>query len=185
MTIISEKFLQNLKKNLLDHHKVYKKIRCKGEYLEEVLTSSFELSGFNVSWKPGSHDKKKDLIVRNNSLSVKSGVLMPKKKMLEISGHRLTRFDRNLNKISKYLNNSTDTLSVYNPKRKSLDQKYSLAFIKKEKFSGIVESKWKDLGKSYIQSNDYGVQFKIQKDMSDQIWWQIPIKNLDIDEIII
>lgn len=185
MIIITEKFLKNLKDNLLNHHKLYKEIRCKAEYLEELLTSALKLSGFKVVWKPASHDKKKDLVVENNNISVKSGVLMPKKEMLEVSGHRLTRFNHNLEKITQYLNKSTDTLCVYNPERKSTNHKYSLALIKKEKFSGLEESKWNDLGKTYIQENDFGVQFRIQKDMSDQIWWQIPIKKLDIDKIII
>ena len=115
MNIINENFIQSLKINLLNHHKLYKKIRCKAEYLEEILTLAFRSAKFNVVWKPASHDKKKDLIVENINLSVKSGVLMPRKNFLEISGHRLTRFNRNLMNITQYLNKSTHTICIYNP----------------------------------------------------------------------
>ncbi len=59
----NEKLFENIKNNLIKHQQLYKKIRCKAEYLEEILTISFRSTGYDVVWKPGSHDKQKDLII--------------------------------------------------------------------------------------------------------------------------
>ena len=185
MMNLDNKVIENLKNKLLKHHDLYKKIRCKAEYLEELLSMSLVSEGYNVEWKPASHEKKRDLIVNGEDLSVKSGVLMPQKKVIEISGHRLTRFNRNFDEITAYLNKSTDTLCVYNPQKKSEAHKYSLAIIKKEKFSSLKVDEWKPKGKSYIQQNHFGTQFTIHNSMSDQIWWQVSINQLECDKILI
>ena len=59
MINFNEQLFESLKNNLLKHHKLYKEIRCKGEYLEELLVISLKSQGYKVEWKPASHDKKK------------------------------------------------------------------------------------------------------------------------------
>ncbi len=180
----NEKLFENIKNNLIKHHQLYKKIRCKAEYLEEILTISFRSTGYDVVWKPGSHDRQKDLVINGEHLSIKSGVLKPRKKKINISGHRLGRFKHDLNKITDYLNKSTDTLCVYDPDKESKDHKYSIALIKKEKFSGL-KNKWKKRGGSFIQNNHFNVEFKINISMSDQIWWEVPSDQLEFSEKLI
>ena len=185
MINFNERLLKILKDNILKHHHLYKQIRCKGEYLEELLTMSLKSDNYEVEWKPASHDKKKDLIVNGENLSVKSGELKPLKNVIQISGHRLTRFKYDFNKITDYLNNSTVTLCIYNPDKKSKSPKYSIALIKKEKFSGLDATDWQLNGKSFTQINHFDVKFTIQKSMSDQVWWQVPVSQLEIDKEII
>ncbi|HIF61801.1 MAG TPA: hypothetical protein EYQ38_02450 [Candidatus Pelagibacter sp.] len=185
MININNEVYENLRTSLTIHHQLYKKIRCKAEYLEELLTSSFESANYKVKWKPASHDKKKDLVVNGKNLSIKSGVLKPQKKMIEISGHRLTRFKHDLNEITNYLNKSTDTLCVYNPQKNSQIHKYSLSIINKEKFSNLQKNKWQERKNSFKQINDFGVEFSIQKSMSDQVWWKIPVQQLELNKRLI
>ena len=185
MINFNEQLFESLKNNLLKHHKLYKEIRCKGEYLEELLVISLKSQGYKVEWKPASHDKKKDLVINGEHLSVKSGVLKPQKKKINLSGHRLTRFKYDFTKITDYLNKSTDTLCVYNSQRESKNHKYSVALIKKEKFSGLEITKWEKKEKSFIQSNHFDVEFKIQKSMSDQVWWEVPTNQLEFNEELI
>tara|TARA_B100001093_G_C26835943_1_gene1018352 strand:- start:512 stop:1069 length:558 start_codon:yes stop_codon:yes gene_type:complete len=185
MINFNRRLLETLKINLLKHHHLYKQIRCKAEYLEELLTMSLKSDNYEIEWKPASHDKKKDLIVNGENLSVKSGVLKPHKNEILISGHRLTRFKHDFDKITDYLNSSTETLCIYNPDERSENPKYSIALIKKEKFSGLNRTEWLSNGKNFTQTNHFDVKFKIQKSMSDQVWWQVPTSQLEIDKEII
>jgi len=82
MINLSNNFINYLEQNLTDHHKLYKKIRCKTENLEELIVRSLDSSGYNVGWDPASHDKIKDIVVNNtNNLSIKSGTFNKKKKV--------------------------------------------------------------------------------------------------------
>ena len=64
------KVTKSIKQNLIKHHELYKKIRCKAENLEEIIVISLRENNFNVMWDPASHDKEKDIIV-NKSIKIK------------------------------------------------------------------------------------------------------------------
>ena len=180
------KVTKSIKQNLIKHHELYKKIRCKAENLEEIIVISLRENNFNVMWDPASHDKEKDIIVNNsNSIQIKSGTLKKKNNAITISGHRLGRFDGNLKKITEYLNNpSSDVVSIYNPEVKSDKHFYTIASIPKYIFEGLKPDEWTKSRSSYSQTNAKGVKFSLRTTMSWQIWWDIPISLIKIEEQI-
>lgn len=178
------KVTKSIKKNLEIHHQLYKKIRCKAEYLEELIVSSLRSNSFVVDWDPASHDKEKDIIVNSSdNIQIKSGTFQKKNNTITISGHRLGRYKGDLKKITKYLNSSlSDTISVFNPNKKSDKHHYTVASISKEILKGLKHDKWKKEKTSYSQTNIHGVQFSLRVSMSWQIWWVIPIKLIKLEE---
>ena len=71
---------KNIKEILYKHHQIYKKVRCKAEYLEEVVVAALRLNNTEVNWNPASHDKEKDIIVnKNDKIQIKSGKFDKKK----------------------------------------------------------------------------------------------------------
>ena len=80
------KVTKSIKKNLEIHHQLYKKIRCKAEYLEELIVSSLRSNSFAVDWDPASHDKEKDIIVNSSdNIQIKSGTFQKKNNTITIS----------------------------------------------------------------------------------------------------
>ena len=108
-----------------------------------------------------------------------------KNNAITISGHRLGRFDGNLKKITEYLNNpSSDVVSIYNPEVKSDKHFYTIASIPKYIFEGLKPDEWTKSRSSYSQTNAKGVKFSLRTTMSWQIWWDIPISLIKIEEQI-
>ena len=181
MINLSNNFINYLEENLTDHHKLYKKIRCKAENLEELIVRSLDSSGYNVGWDPASHDKIKDIVVNNtNNLSIKSGTFNKKKKSINISGHRLGSFKSNFKEITDYLNKSTDTISVYNPSKNFKKHTYVISTISKEKFAGLKSDAWIKKGAAFNQTNAFNVKFSLRPTMSWQIWWEIPVSQAEL-----
>ena len=184
MINLNPKVTKSIKKNLEIHHQLYKKIRCKAEYLEELIVSSLRSNSFVVDWDPASHDKEKDITVNSSdNIQIKSGTFQKKSNTITISGHRLGRFEGDLKKITEYLNSSlSDTISVFNPNKKSDKHHYTVASISKEILKGLKHDKWEKEKTSYSQTNIHGVQFSLRVSMSWQIWWVIPIKLIKLEE---
>ena len=178
---------KSIKKNLDLHHQLYKKIRCKAEYLEELIVSSLRSNSFVVDWDPASHDKEKDIVVnKTNKIQIKSGTLQKRKNTITISGHRLGRFQGNLKEITDYLNSSlSDIISVFNPDKNSKKHLYTVAYISREILKGLHYDKWEKEKTSYRQTNVLGVEFSLRVSMSWQIWWEIPTRLIKIEENIL
>ena len=174
---------KNIKEILYKHHQIYKKVRCKAEYLEEVVVAALRLNNTEVNWNPASHDKEKDIIVnKNDKIQIKSGKF-DKKNTLSISGHRLGRFNGDLRKVTKYLNDSTsDIISVFNPKKNSDKHFYAVASIPKEVLKDIKHNKWIKKNTTYIQNNSNNVKLSLKIKMSWQIWWEVPVDKIKIYE---
>ncbi len=174
---------KNLKTLLEQHHHLYKKIRCKAEYLEEIIVSALRSSDFAVDWDPASHDKEKDIVVNTkDKIQIKSGTFQKKNNTITISGHRLGRFEGDLIKITNYLNKSSaDIISVFNPNKKSKKHLYTVASIPKEVLKDIKPDKWIKKNTAYYQINSKNVEFSIRVSMSWQIWWQIPADKVKIE----
>ena len=181
------KVTKSIKKNLELHHKLYKKIRCKAEYLEELIVSSLRFNNFVVDWDPASHDKEKDIVVNEtNKIQIKSGTFQKQKSTITISGHRLGRFKGDLKEVTEYLNSSlSDTISVFNPDKNSEKHLYTVASISREILKGLKYDKWEKENTSYRQTNILGVEFSLRVSMSWQIWWVIPTKLIKIEENIL
>ena len=181
------KVTKSIKENLDIHHQLYKKIRCKAEYLEELIVSSLRFNNFVVDWDPASHDKDKDIVVNEtNNIQIKSGTFEKKKNTITISGHRLGRFKGNLREITKYLNSSlSDTISVFNPNKDSEKHLYTVASISREILKGLEYDKWEKNNTSYHQTNILGVKFSLRISMSWQIWWVIPTRLIKIEDNIL
>lgn len=89
-----ETFKDILKVSLLEklriHHSVYR-LPCTSEFLEELISDALNENDIINDWKPNrSHSVSVDMTTEDGvSISVKSGVYDPKKKMLKFSGSRL------------------------------------------------------------------------------------------------
>ena len=174
---------KNLETLLEQHHQLYKKIRCKAEYLEEIIVLALRSSDFAVDWDPASHDKEKDIVVNStDKIQIKSGSFTKTNNTITISGHRLGRFEGDLIKITNYLNkSSSDIISVFNPDKTSKKNLYTVASISKEVLKGIKPDKWIKKNTTYTQTNSENVEFSIRISMSWQIWWQIPADKANIE----
>ena len=152
--------------------------------MEEIIVSSLRSNSFVVEWDPASHDKEKDITVNSSdNIQIKSGTFQKNNNTITISGHRLGRFEGDLKKITDYLNNSlSDTISVFNPGKKTDKHCYTIASISKEIFKGLKHDEWKKEKTSYSQTNAHGVLFSLRLTMSWQIWWELPISLIKIEE---
>ena len=83
-----------LSNKLAIHHSVYR-LPCTSEYLEELVADALKENGFDNDWQPNrSHSVSVDMTIEEGpSISVKSGVYDPKKKLLKFSGSRLGKYN--------------------------------------------------------------------------------------------
>lgn len=189
----SENSLNILKQKLEQHHKLYKKIRSKAEYLEEIVAQALEEDGQKIEWDPAGHAKDQDIKVNNtHTLQIKSGTQT--KKALRVSGHRLGRFlDEENKKSDKFLISVTDYLnkakyqvvSLSDPiskakQKQQFEQKiykhvYEIRYVNVEKLKNVKAKEWKKVGKQYKQTNSFGVELSIIPKLSHQVWWKIPL----------
>lgn len=91
------------------HHSVYR-LPCTSEYLEELVSDTLKENYIFNDWQPNrSHSVSVDMTTDDGvSISVKSGMYDPKKKILKFSGSRLGKYDTIEDKISHVMNSSAD-----------------------------------------------------------------------------
>ena len=186
---------QALRQSLEKYHDLFNGGRCSGWELEELIYKSIQsdsTAGHHATWQEGGHDDKADIRVRVNGivhpLQIKSGEIKQVKSgsvrspHLVLSGHRLTRFRGDFEKITEYLkSNVSDILSV--PYRKVDDDTgrhhtYQIVYIEGFYLRQLSEDAWEQSGKSWKQTNQYGVIFTLSPSMSWQVWWRIPIESM-------
>ncbi len=156
------------------YHELFSGGRCQGWELEELFVNAIKSdtqAHHHVIWREAGHDFVADMEVRTNGhrhcLHVKSGQIRNNRELgcpvIEISGHRLTRFGGDLTRITDFLRNADGHILTVPYRqvdgatgRKRLCQ---VAHI--------------DSRQSFRQRNQYAVAFSLRPTMSWQIWWQI------------
>ena len=180
---------QHFRNYLADYHKLFDGGRCQGWELEELIVKAIKSdtsANHLPRWQEAGHDDKADILVTtsnaNYNIQIKSGQITNNQEMgkiLTLSGHRLGRFENDLQAISDYLNNrDAEVISV--PYRKHDGNQgrqhiYQLCYVPTDLLKGINHQNWQPKGKQFINTNQYGVEFSLRPSMSWQIWWKIPL----------
>lgn len=139
------------------------------------------------------HDDKADAIIvlngQRHAIQIKSG--KTRNDVLEISGHRLGRFEGNLDSITSYLNSMTSTIfsvSYERNEQEGLIHNYCLRYIDINQLTGLNSNRWDAIEKKnksgiskYVQTNIHNVETRIHPSMSWQVWWKIPL-SLTVSE---
>jgi len=182
--IINGKMIPKIKEKLGTFHSLFRGCRLKAEWWEEVLFQTFQECGYeNVEWRPHTHGRGKDIDVNDIRISCKGGQIVNKrfkdgiKKCLSLSSHRTTSqktLEEKLDVISEKLVDIYFCLANPNPKDKdNLKYKLYIFDAKILNFRGLEweEKKggWKATGKFLA---------RIEKSMSHQLWFDIPIELL-------
>jgi len=101
---LTPRMLQRLKGDLGKYHGLFDSKRCSGWELEELIVNAIKSdtqAQHHVQWQEAGHDDKADILVRINgarhSIQIKSGRIQSER--LVLSGHRLGRFDGDLERI--------------------------------------------------------------------------------------
>lgn len=183
---------QSLRQNLEDFHKLFDGSRCESFLLEELVYKSIQsdnTTNHHATWQGRKHDSNADIRVRTNGechdLEIKSGKLHSDGS-LRLSGHRLTKFDKNLSKVTEYLNSiDSEILSI--PYRKIEDETgrhhiYRIVYVDRLYFGTLTPDGWETVGKQLRQTTEYGVLFSISESLSSQVWWTIPEQLLDMSD---
>lgn len=182
---LTPRMQQTLQQSLKKYHELFDGGRCLGWELEELIFKAIQSDStarHYATWTEAGHDDEADIrVVVNNTeyaLQIKSGTV--KRGYLELSGHRLGRFDGNLEDITEYLNNnSSEILSI--PYRKVDDDTgrhhiYRIVYVDSTYLRLLAPTDWEKPNnrKSWRQTNPYGVIFTLHPSMSWQVWWRIP-----------
>jgi len=185
---LTPRMLQRLKGDLGKYHDLFDSSRCAGWELEELLVGAVKSdtqAQHHVQWQEAGHDDKADIVVRTNgarhSIQVKSGQIRAGK--LVLSGHRLGRFGGDLKQITDYLNApSANIIAV--PYRQTNDDAgrqhlYRVCYADRAVITGITAGAWRPHGRQHRQTNANGVEFSLRPSMSWQIWWSIPLDQIE------
>ncbi|MDE2759317.1 MAG: hypothetical protein OXH90_03325 [Paracoccaceae bacterium] len=186
---LTPRMLQSFRNDLTSFHHLFTGSRCSGWQLEELIwraINSDPATGHHALWREAGHDDQADIVVRINGryipLQIKSGkVTSPRRlnyQILKISGHRLTRFEGDFERITEYLNHRPAEILSVSYRRLEDDQglshEYTIRHIDSEILTGLIPENWIQQGTSHYQTNAQGVDFKLSPNMSWQIWWTIP-----------
>ena len=98
---------------LKEYHRLFPKLKCRGECLEHIIAKAI---GGEVL---GGHDKHSDIKINNFFIQVKSGEI--NKDILTISGHRLTRFKDNFPEINNFLSSLKSVIVSVPTKKNTFD----------------------------------------------------------------
>ncbi len=183
---LTDIMLQNLEKDLKKFHELFQGGRCQAWQLEELIAkairSDFKKSE-QVVWKGNGHDIGCDISINNQcEMQIKSGVI--KKGFLTLSGHRLTRFKGDLEKITFFLNQNRYLIIAvpYEKKECKLGKThiYQIIYLQNEFLEVDNFENWviKKGGTSYFYKNKFGIELTINPSMSWQVWWKVPITNI-------
>ena len=152
---------------LKQYHTLFPNLKCKGECLEHIVAQA--INGKVL----GGHNKEADIQVNNIFMQIKSGDIN-NKRILTISGYRLTRFNQNFKEINRFLHSiNTQIITVPTEGGSFCYQVYEIDY----RLLKPIE-KWTTKGKSFYQTNLHGVTLSISPSMSWQIWWKIPVALL-------
>jgi len=184
---LTPRMLQRFKNDLIRYHELFSGGRCSAWEQEELIVNAIKSdtqAQHHVLWSEAGHDDKADITVKTNDedylIQIKSGKVTGN--YLNLSGHRLGRFNANFEDITDYLNkNKANIITV--PYRlvdgaQGRAHIYEVCYINVKHLTGLKASNWNTKGKSFEQINDDGVIFKLSPSMSWQIWWKVPLPLL-------
>ena len=187
---------QHLENSLRKYHDLFDSKGCKDWLLEELINNAIKSdtqAQHSTIWKEEGHDADADIRVRTNGtvhpLQIKSGSFSRNKKGLKLSGYRLGSFNGDMNEITAYLNGkNVDVIAVPHEKREDdagRHHEYALCYIPGEMLASLNENNWllhttKTGKKVYKQISQHGVEFRISESMSWQVWWTIPLAQVQV-----
>lgn len=174
------KFADYIEEEIDRYKEQFPRLPVRAEVFEHIIYNCLFKVGFtddDIRWKPGSHKTGGDLYVNDVHVQCKGGTLSNTK--LIISGQRTTSF----NTIEEKINFLSD---------KKEDVYLCLAKTKTHYKLLSFDSSVVDFGKSdeWVCTNagwEYsrkGVQIKIVRNMSDQVWINIDTSVMDVEEIL-
>ena len=195
---LTPRMLQNFRASLTQYHQLFSGGRCDSWQLEELIVNAIKSdtrAQHHVFWKEKGHDDKADMAVRTNGtvhrIQIKSGRIVKCRKLgqdvLELSGHRLGRFNGALDHISDYLN-KRDAEIVSVPYVEVDDDsgrthKYRIAYLSAQILADIDPELWEEKGKSsFYQMSSRSVAYTLQPAMSWQVWWRVPVSLIDFED---
>ena len=176
---LTPRMQQILRRNLKEYHHLFNGGGCSGQCLEELIFQSIRLD-YNAAHPA-------DICVTVNGetypLEIKSGIV--KGRYLTLSGHRLGRFEGELEQITSYLNSRKSEMLSVSYRRSAEDRGihlYQIMYVDATYFHDLNPSSWKKIGGRWEQTNQYGVIFLLNPDMGWKIRWKIPEELLDMSE---
>ena len=185
---LTPRMQQHFRQDLERYHALFSAGRCSGWELEELIFRAIQSDNraqHHAFWREAGHDDAADIRVRTNGethlLQIKSGAI--KAGHLTLSGHRLGRFNGNLQQITEYLNNNNaEIISI--PYRKVDDDAgrhhiYQIVYADARHLTSLQANAWQEHGKAWVQTNQHGVAFSLRPSMSWQVWWRIPERLLE------
>lgn len=182
---LTPRMLQRLQRDLKKYHDLFDGGGCSGWELEELIVAAITSdtqTQHHVRWREAGHDDLADIVVQTNgiehAIQIKSGQVNGKAGKLTLSGHRLGRFDGNIQAITRYLNaNNANVITVPYHKvdgEQGRQHIYQVCYVDVRNLTGLVDTRWTRKGTQHIQKNACGVGFSLRPSMSWQIWWSIP-----------
>lgn len=185
---LTPRMQQHFRQDLERYHALFSAGRCSGWELEELIFRAIQSDNraqHHAFWQEAGHDDEADIRVRTNGethlLQIKSGAI--RANHLTLSGHRLGRFNGDFQQITDYLNgNDAQIISI--PYRKVDDHTgrhhiYQIVYADARHLTGLQAGDWREHGRTWVQTNVYGVEFSLRPSMSWQIWWRIPERLLE------
>ena len=185
---LTPRMQQHFRQDLERYHALFSAGRCSGWELEELIFRAIQSDNraqHHAFWQEAGHDDEADIRVRTNGethlLQIKSGAI--RANHLTLSGYRLGRFNGDFQQITDYLNgNDAQIISI--PYRKVDDHTgrhhiYQIVYADARHLTGLQAGDWREHGRTWVQTNVYGVEFSLRPSMSWQIWWRIPERLLE------
>ena len=159
-----------------------------GDRWEEILVSVFERLGHEVTWKPGSHAPGADIMLGQSGsnpirISVKAGSLALRartEKILKFSSYRLTRHSDIEAKI-KFIDADADHVDWYlfgAREDKPTTRSYHI-YLTRATIIQAATAEWEAVKGGWYGLQTNGVSLSIVKNMSDQLWVDIPLRLID------
>lgn len=159
-----------------------------GDRWEEILVSVFERLGHTVTWRPGSHAPGADIMLGSVDsgiirISVKAGSIAMRartEKVLKFSSYRLTRH-ANIEAKIKFIDADADHVDWYlfGAREDTSAQRSYHIYLTKATIIQAVTATWEETKGGWAGLQPNGVALAIVKNMSDQLWVDIPLRLIN------
>ena len=159
-----------------------------GDRWEEILVSVFERLGHEVTWRPGSHAPGADIMLGTSGsdtikISVKAGSIGMRartEKVLKFSSYRLTRHGDIAAKI-KFIDADADHVDWYlfGAREDKPTQRNYYIYLTKATIIQATTADWEETKAGWAGLQQNGVALAIVRNMSDQLWVDIPLRLIN------
>ncbi len=175
--LFNETFFLYFENEIKSFHDLFKNNHLKGELLEELIVNALRKSNINCDWDCYSHNSKYDIKINGVEVSVKSGKVDSKNR-LKISSFRTTKHKTLEDKIEFINDNKSDVMFSCTFK----DGEYTIYVIDTNILSLSSDREWEKCNKNYKSINNI-VDVNIYHSMSDQVWYNIHLNNIEVEKI--